>query len=70
MSSGYIGISVAPEARDALRTFQAVAGGQLSQRITLTDALLLAVRVATAHLSTDAVPTARDLGILAREDTE
>lgn len=63
MSPGYAGISVAPEARDALRTFQAVAGGRLGQRITVSDALLLAVRIASDHLDADAISTARDLGI-------
>lgn len=43
------GISVTFEARDAIRRFAAVATGAVSQRVTIPDALRLAVYVATRH---------------------
>jgi hypothetical protein len=49
----YTGISISHGARDDLRMFKAQAGGVLGRSINMSDALRLAVRIATAHLSTD-----------------
>lgn len=62
MRSAYVGVNITAEARDALHKFKAVAGGQLEQQITLTDAVELAVTVATNHLS-EVSTTAKELGI-------
>lgn len=60
--SNYTQVSVSPQARDELRRFQALAGGQVGARLTMTDALALAVAIATTHLS-DVARTAQELGI-------
>lgn len=53
MPPEYTGISITPAARDELRRFQAQATGVLAQRVNMSDALRLAVRIAAAHLATD-----------------
>ncbi|MDG9679042.1 hypothetical protein [Micromonospora sp. DH14] len=63
MASEYTAINVSHGARDELRSFAAAATGTLGQRVTMTDALRLAVRIATAHLAADATATATALGI-------
>lgn len=50
----YTGISISHAARDDLRLFQARAVGALGQRLNMSEALRLAVKIATDHLSTDA----------------
>jgi len=67
MKAGYTGISVTPEARDAVRRFQAVAGGKLATRITVSDALLIAVHLAEQHA--DEVPAAA-LAVLTTSEGE
>lgn len=64
MPPEYTGISILPAARDAIRAFSAKAGGELERRISMSEALMLAVRIATAHLSTDARAAAIDVGII------
>jgi hypothetical protein len=49
----YTAINVSHAARDELRTFAARAGGMAASRVTMTDALRIAIRIATAHLATD-----------------
>lgn len=56
MKPGYTGISITPDARDAIRRFQAVAGGKLAHRITLSDALVIAVHLAEQYA--DDIPAA------------
>lgn len=61
-------INVSYTGRDALRRFAAVAGGALGRRVTMPDALLLAVTM-TEHLGTDAyLEAASQLGLI--EPTE
>lgn len=53
MATDYTAISVAPVAREELRTFAAMATGVLRQRVTMTDALRLALIIATPYLATE-----------------
>jgi hypothetical protein len=62
--AGFTAVNVAPEAADDLRTFAALAGGALGKRVTLSNALRLATRIATAHLTADATAAARQLGLI------
>lgn len=59
----YTSVTVSPEAAAELRMFAAHTGALVSRRVTMTDALRLAVRIATAHLADDARPAAEALGI-------
>lgn len=47
----YTSVNVEPPAAADLRTYAALLGGQLGKRATMTDALRVAVAVATAHLA-------------------
>jgi hypothetical protein len=47
----YTGISITIEARSDLRRFAAAATGALGERVTMTDALRLAIRIASDHLA-------------------
>lgn len=65
MAAGkYTGVSITPEAREDLRLFAARAGGVIGQRISITDALRLAVHIASAHLTADVPRAAQTLGIV------
>lgn len=70
MPPEYTGISILPAARDAIRAFAAKAGGELERRLSMSEALMLAVKIATAHLATDARPAATELGIIPPPVTE
>jgi hypothetical protein len=63
VSPEYTGISITPAARDDLRRFQAQATGVLAQRVNMSDALRLAVRIATAHLATDGTDTWKSMTV-------
>lgn len=63
----YTSVTVAPAAAAELRLFAAQVGGPLGQRVTMTDALRLAVRIATEHLA-EVQPIAVTLGIISGED--
>lgn len=43
----YTGITVSHDARDALRKFQAIACGWTEARLTMSDALIIAIKIAT-----------------------
>jgi hypothetical protein len=47
----YTSVNVEPAAAADLRLFAAQAGGQLGRRVTMTDALRLACRIASVHLA-------------------
>lgn len=53
MASDYTAINVSHEARDDLRVFQAAAIGLMRRRVNMTDAMRLALRLATAHLAAE-----------------
>jgi hypothetical protein len=53
VATDYTAINVSHAARDDLRVFQAAATGLLRRRVNMTDALRLAVRLATVILATD-----------------
>lgn len=55
MASRYSAINVYPATRDRLRRFAAVAGGQAGRRLTLGEALDIAIQLATNHI--DEIPT-------------
>ena len=69
-AQNYTGVSITPEARDDLRLFAAKSGGVLGQRVSITEALRLAVHIASAHLATDGLSSARALGITSTEEQE
>lgn len=53
MATEYTAINVSHAAREDLRVFQAAATGLLRRRVNMTDALRLAIRLASAHLATE-----------------
>jgi hypothetical protein len=60
----YTSVTVAPEAAADLRLYAAQLGGPLGKRVTMTDALRMAVAVASAHLADSATTdAARSLGL-------
>jgi hypothetical protein len=64
VATEYTAINVSPLARNELRTFAAFAAGALGQRVTMTDALRLALRIAQVHLTEDATDAATALGLI------
>lgn len=51
MASEYTTVSITLPAREDLRRFSAISGGSIGQRITMADALRIAVWIANEHQS-------------------
>lgn len=64
MPAGFTAVNVARDAAEDLRTFAARSSGALGKRVTLSQALRLATRIASAHLATDATDAATALGVI------
>lgn len=58
----YTSVNVSPEAAAELRSFAVQVTPALGRRVTMTDALRVAVKIATAHLA-EAPATAAALGL-------
>jgi hypothetical protein len=56
----YTSVNVDPAAAADLRLFAAQSGGQLGRRVTMSDALRYACRIASAHMA-DLPPVAAEL---------
>jgi uncharacterized membrane protein len=66
---GTTAITMNETTAEALRMFAAQATGAVGKRVTLDRAVLLAVRLATAHLS-EAPTIAAEIGIIPKQEVE